>query len=122
MELCRLSIFWSSSFALKPSCSESLQAMLGYLGYEMSAEAPMVCQKTECPDMGRGGEGGRDSKKMSCEEVVAKMLEEVDIDGSGTLSFSEFLIFMRTHPYSSRLTDVFPQHPVHAEEDPRGGA
>ena len=46
---------------------------------------------------------------MSGEEVVAKMLEEVDIDGSGTLSFSEFLIFMRTHPYSSRLTDVFPQ-------------
>ncbi|OLP95639.1 putative aarF domain-containing protein kinase 1 [Symbiodinium microadriaticum] len=45
--------------------TDQLLAMLGYLGYEMSAE------------------------------VVAKMLEEVDIDGSGTLSFSEFLIFMR---------------------------
>ncbi|CAE7221481.1 ADCK1, partial [Symbiodinium pilosum] len=40
-------------------------AILGYLGYEMSPE------------------------------VVNKMLDDVDVDGSGTLSFSEFLIFMR---------------------------
>ena len=74
--------------------------MLGYLGYEMSAEAPRWCVKRR--NAGAGG-GGRDVPKI---EVVAKMLEEVDIDGSGTLSFSEFLIFMRTHPYSSRLFGV----------------
>ncbi|CAE7206690.1 CML1 [Symbiodinium natans] len=45
--------------------TDQLLAILGYLGYEMNLEA------------------------------ANRMLEEVDVDGSGALSFSEFLIFMR---------------------------
>ena len=49
----------------------------------------------------RGGRGGqkivlsRMSPYKVFTKVVNNMLDEVDVDGSGTLSFSEFLIFMR---------------------------
>ena len=80
-----------------------MQGILGYLGYEMSPEAEKTSNNQLnwclCISFSERGGAGRAInvifKYFSGLQVVEKLVAAVDVDRSGTVSFAEFLFFMR---------------------------